>query len=68
LVQGGELFAVNSLQEILRRLYEIERAVGVLDSLSVRKLVIEVQDFVLESQKESVRMAGLSETQTETSR
>jgi hypothetical protein len=40
---------------ILRRLSEIERAIGVLDPFSIRKMIIETQDYVLQYQKESAQ-------------
>jgi hypothetical protein len=46
--------------QVLRRLLEIERAVGVLDSLSIRKMLIETQDYILESQKDSLRTARMN--------
>lgn len=47
---------MNYLQ-VLRRLSEVERAVGVADSLAIRKMLIEIQDYILQSQKESVQIA-----------
>lgn len=41
--------------QVLRKLSEIENAVGVLDSLTIRKMLIEMQDFILQSQKESLQ-------------
>ena len=46
--------------QVLRRLCEIERAIGVSDSNSVREMVMEVQDFILQSQKDSVSAARLN--------
>jgi hypothetical protein len=40
--------------QLLRRLLEIERAIGICDSLSIRKMIIEAEDYVLQSQKEQV--------------
>lgn len=54
--------------QILRRLSEIERAVGVLDSISIRKMVIETQDYILESQKEAAQTARLKDPQITASR
>lgn len=41
--------------QVLCRLSEIERAIGVLDYISLRKMVIETQDYILGSQKETAR-------------
>lgn len=49
-----ERASVDCLQ-ILRRLSEIERAIGVLDSISIRKMLMETQDYILQSQKESTQ-------------
>lgn len=54
--------------QMLRKLHEIERAIGVLDSLSVRRMVIEAEDCLLELQKESVKASRLNDTQTAESR
>lgn len=43
-----------NVQTLLRRLSEIERSIGVIDSLSIRRMVLETQDYILESQRESV--------------
>lgn len=40
---------------MLRKLSEIESAVGVLDSLTIRKMLIDTQDFILQFQKESLQ-------------
>jgi hypothetical protein len=47
---------------VLRRLSEIERAIGVLDSFSVRRMVIETQDYILQLQGESVKDAQLNDS------
>lgn len=40
--------------QVLIKLTEIERAIGVVDSLSLRKMILEAQDFILQSQKQNV--------------
>ena len=40
--------------QVLSRLTEIDRAIGVVDSITLRKMVHELQDDVLHSQKESI--------------
>lgn len=40
---------------VLDRLIEIERAIGVVDSLSLRKMVVEAQEIVLQAQRQTVR-------------
>lgn len=47
--------------EMLRRLHEIERAIGALDSISLRKMIIDAEDFVVQSQKHSVQTARSSD-------
>lgn len=49
---------MNRLPEIIRRLCEIEAAIGVLDSLSIRRMICETQDYILESQKKLIQGAG----------
>lgn len=39
---------------VLDRLIEIERAIGVVDSLSLRKMVVEAQEAVLQAQKQAI--------------
>ena len=46
--------------QVLLRLSEIERAIGILDSISIKRMLIETQEYILQSQKESVRMARLT--------
>lgn len=41
-------------RQILRRLIEIERAIGVLDAFSLRRLVMEAEEDILQWEKESV--------------
>lgn len=48
--------------QVLRRLHEIERAIGVLDYISVKKMLIEMEDYVLRLHKESVHKALSHET------
>jgi hypothetical protein len=64
----GESSTVKCLQETLRRLAEIERAIGVLDSLSVKRMVIDAQDYILESQKESGRTARSNDPRIDASK
>lgn len=45
---------MNSSQ-LLKKLTEIERAIGVVDTLSLRRMIVEAQDYVLESQKVAVQ-------------
>lgn len=45
------------VQQILRRLTEIERAIGVRDSTSIRKMIMEAEDYILESQRLSLQTA-----------
>lgn len=54
--------------QILRRLSEIERAIGVLDSISIRKMLMETQDYILQSQKESTQTARLNDSRLAVSR
>jgi hypothetical protein len=49
--------------QVLRRLSEIERAIGILDSISIRRMVIETQDYILQSQKKSIETVGLRDLQ-----
>ena len=37
---------------LLERLIEIERAIGVKDSIALRRMVVDTQDYVLQMQKE----------------
>ena len=45
------------VQQILRRLTEIERAIGVRDSLSIRRMIMDAEDYILESQRLSLQTA-----------
>lgn len=54
---------MNCLQ-VLRRLHEIERAIGVLDAVSIRRMVIEAEDCVLDLQRELLKASLLRETRT----
>ncbi|HEV2133567.1 MAG TPA: hypothetical protein VGR47_04840 [Terracidiphilus sp.] len=47
---------------------EIERAVGVLDSFSVRKMLIETQDYILYAQKESLQATTVKDPRLAVSR
>lgn len=40
--------------QLLTRLTEIERAIGAVDAITLRRMVIETQEYVLQSQKEGV--------------
>ncbi len=46
---------MNCSQTVLRKLTEIERSLGVVDTLSLRRMIIETQDYILQNQKESVQ-------------
>lgn len=48
--------------QLLHRLSEIERAVGVLDLISIKRMVRETQDYILQSQKESTQAVRVNET------
>ena len=50
--------------QVLRRLREIERAIGVLDTVSIRRMIIETEDCVFELQKDVVRTTRLNGTRT----
>ena len=39
---------------MLAKLTEIERSIGVVDVLSLRKMILEAQDYILQCQKESI--------------
>lgn len=41
-------------RQILRRLIEIERAIGVLDAFSLRRLVMEAEEDILQWEKEAL--------------
>lgn len=43
--------------QLLRRLCEIEAAIGVADPLTLRRMIVETQDYILEVQRESVETA-----------
>jgi PHD/YefM family antitoxin component YafN of YafNO toxin-antitoxin module len=45
---------MNSSQ-LLNKLTEIERAIGVVDTLSLRRMIVEAQDYILQSQKETIQ-------------
>lgn len=49
---------------VLRRLLEIERAIGVLDALSVRRLVMETQEYVLQCEKNVLETLRLKHAQS----
>lgn len=54
--------------QVLRRLSEIERAIGVLDSISIRKMLIDTQDYILLSQKNSLETARVDDPRAALSR
>jgi hypothetical protein len=56
----SELF--TDCLQVLWRLTEIEPAVGILDSLSIRRMVIGAQDNIVQSQKESVETIRLRDS------
>lgn len=45
---------MNSSQ-LLNKLTEIERAIGVVDTLSLRRMIVEAQDYILQTQKETIQ-------------
>jgi hypothetical protein len=50
-------------KQLLERLIEIERAIGVKEPLAIREMVMEAQEYLLEIQKLSSRQMRLfSET------
>ena len=48
--------------QVLDRISEIERAVGVLDYVSIKRMLHETQDYILQSQKESIQANRLHES------
>lgn len=40
--------------KLLNRLSDIEHAIGVVDSISIRRMIVETQEYVLQSQKQLV--------------
>ena len=52
---------------VLQRSSEIELATGDLDSLSIRQMVIETQDYIAQSQKKLVETIGLRDSLVGTS-
>ncbi|HEV2133303.1 MAG TPA: hypothetical protein VGR47_03495 [Terracidiphilus sp.] len=46
---------MNCSQVVLTKLTEIERSIGVVDTLSLRRMIIETQDYILQNQKESMQ-------------
>lgn len=55
---------MDRLPGILRRLSEIEAAIGVLDYLSIRRMVVETQDHILEMQREMLESSRLTSART----
>lgn len=45
---------MNSSQ-LLTKLTEIERSIGVVDTLTLRRMILEAQDYILRSQEESIQ-------------
>jgi hypothetical protein len=41
--------------QLLRKLTEIERSIGVVDTMTLRRMIIETQDYILQHQKESIQ-------------
>ncbi|HEV2324444.1 MAG TPA: hypothetical protein VGS10_10895 [Terracidiphilus sp.] len=39
----------------MTKLTEIERSIGVVDTLSLRRMILEAQDYILRSQKETIQ-------------
>lgn len=46
---------MNCAQIVLTRLTEIERSIGLVDTLTLRRMIIETQDYILQNQKESMQ-------------
>jgi hypothetical protein len=46
---------MNCSQVVLTKLTEIERSIGLVDTLSLRRMIIETQDYILQNQKESMQ-------------
>lgn len=58
--QGKKRFgAMEYQQQLLSRLLEIERAIGVLDAVSLRRLVMEAEEYVLQYEKSSLQVLQL---------
>jgi hypothetical protein len=51
---NGSLPSMNSSQ-LLIKLTEIDRAIGVVDFIELRKMVQALEDYIFESQKETVQ-------------
>ena len=49
--------------QVLSKLTEIERSIGVVDSLALRRMIVEAQDFILKSQKQNVEELRLAKKQ-----
>ena len=49
--------------QLLQRLSEIEDAIGVLDFVSIRRMIMDTEDYILQSQRESVKAANLDPPQ-----
>lgn len=62
-IYGSSMSQMDCLQ-VLRRLSEIERAVGVFDSISIRRMLIETQDYILQAQKDAAQSARMKELRT----
>lgn len=58
------ILRVMEYDGVLRRLLEIERAIGVLDALSVRRLVMETQEYVLQCEKNVLETLRLKHAQS----
>lgn len=53
--------------QMLSRLTEIDRAIGIVDSITLRKMIHELQDDILHSQKESIEELRKKRLQKDTS-
>lgn len=53
--------------QVLSRLTEIDRAIGVVDFITLRKMIHALQDDILHSQKESIEELRKKKMQRDTS-
>jgi hypothetical protein len=52
---NSEVGTAMHSKQLLERLIEIERAIGVEEPLTVREMVMEAQEYLLELQRNAVR-------------